>query len=415
MIRHELRAASVKPCAHGRRHAPQLGDHPLAMLWRGASARRLPGRNRAGARSRSARSRSSASRSRTAAPRASSSAWCARATRPISAFRVGGKIVARIVNVGDRVQRRRRHRAARSAGPQAAGRERARRSLPRRHRVWSQAAADLQRYDHAEGARLRRRSRSSTASKAANDEAEGRLARARRSLELARNQLGYAELEGRRRRRDHRDAGRARPGRRDRPAGGAARPSRREGSGRSRCRKPGSAKRASASATVRLWSDRDRRFQARLRELSPQADPATRTYAARFTILDADDAVAFGMTATVTLERAREAPVARLPLAAILNRGNGPVGLCGRRCRRAGAAAGDGCRLHRGRRAGHVRRQATATRVVTLGVQKLEAGLRVRTDRQPAIVDSPSTRERRHEALQSFGMGDHASARWCCS
>ena len=33
-----------------------------------------------------------------------------------------------------------------------------------------------------------------------------------------------------------------------------------------------------AKATVRLWSDGDRRFQARLRELSPQADPATRTY-----------------------------------------------------------------------------------------------------------------------------------------
>ena len=58
-----------------------------------------------------------------------------------------------------------------------------------------------------------------------------------------------------------------------------------------------------AKATTRLWSDRERRFQARLRELSPQADPATRTYAARFTILDADDGVAFGMTATVTLER----------------------------------------------------------------------------------------------------------------
>ena len=34
-----------------------------------------------------------------------------------------------------------------------------------------------------------------------------------------------------------------------------------------------------------------------LRELSPQADAATRTYAARFTIPDADDAVAYGMTA----------------------------------------------------------------------------------------------------------------------
>ena len=39
-----------------------------------------------------------------------------------------------------------------------------------------------------------------------------------------------------------------------------------------------------SKAAVKLWSDRDRSFAARLRELSPQADPATRTYAARFTI-----------------------------------------------------------------------------------------------------------------------------------
>jgi hypothetical protein len=50
----------------------------------------------------------------------------------------------------------------------------------------------------------------------------------------------------------------------------------------------------------------------------------TRTYAARFTIDDPDDTVALGMTATVTLSRARDSLFAKLPLAAILNRGNGP-------------------------------------------------------------------------------------------
>ena len=80
-----------------------------------------------------------------------------------------------------------------------------------------------------------------------------------------------------------------------------------------------------AKATVRLWHDRERSFTATLRELSPQADAASRTYAARFTIRDADDAVAFGMTATVTLALGSDAPVARLPLSAILNRGTGPA------------------------------------------------------------------------------------------
>ena len=131
-------------------------------------------------------------------------------------------------------------------------------------------------------------------------------------------------------------------------------------------------------ATVRLWSDRDRSFDARLRELSPQADPATRTYAARFTIADADDSVAFGMTATVTLSRR------------------------GRR------AAWRGCRSRPSSTAAPGRRSMSSTpsgalvlrpvtvasfteeaalvtsgiddgeKVVTLGVQKLEAGLKVR-------------------------------------
>ena len=79
-----------------------------------------------------------------------------------------------------------------------------------------------------------------------------------------------------------------------------------------------------SKAIVRLWADRERSFEARLRELSPQADAATRTYAARFTIENADEAVAYGMTATVTLTPAVDAKVAKLPLSAILNRGIGP-------------------------------------------------------------------------------------------
>src|SRR5437764_15337057 len=74
-----------------------------------------------------------------------------------------------------------------------------------------------------------------------------------------------------------------------------------------------------SDATVRLWSERERSFKATLRELSPQADAASRTYAARFTILDTDDTVAFGMTATVTLARASDIAVVRLPLSALLN------------------------------------------------------------------------------------------------
>src|SRR6202040_3760180 len=70
-----------------------------------------------------------------------------------------------------------------------------------------------------------------------------------------------------------------------------------------------------SNASVRLWSGPDRRFPARLRELSPQADAMTRTYAARFTIENPDEAVALGMTATLTLSHAADASFVKLPLA----------------------------------------------------------------------------------------------------
>jgi RND family efflux transporter MFP subunit len=115
-----------------------------------------------------------------------------------------------------------------------------------------------------------------------------------------------------------------------------------------------------------------------LRELSPQADPATRTYAARFTIANADDAVAFGMTATVTLAQADDAKVARVPLAAILNLGTGPsvylVDASGALVRKPVTVTS------------FTENAALVTsgiddgdRIVTLGVQKLQAGLKVRT------------------------------------
>jgi RND family efflux transporter MFP subunit len=129
---------------------------------------------------------------------------------------------------------------------------------------------------------------------------------------------------------------------------------------------------------VRLWADRERSFAARLRELSPQADAATRTYAARFTIANADEAVAFGMTATVTLAQDAEAKIARLPLSAILNRGTGPsvyvIDTSGALALRPVTIASyteDAALVTSGVEDGN--------KVVTLGVQKLEAGLRVRT------------------------------------
>lgn len=73
-----------------------------------------------------------------------------------------------------------------------------------------------------------------------------------------------------------------------------------------------------APATVRLWMAPERSLSGRVREVSPSADRATRTYAVRVAIADADD-LPLGATATVALADGGPAQLA-LPLAAVTQR-----------------------------------------------------------------------------------------------
>jgi len=290
-------------------------------------------------------------------------------------FRVAGKIITRVINVGDRVHF---GDVVARLDPQDLKLqvESAEAELAAATSNLAQAAADLERYTT-----LRGRGYASVADferkKAANDEAEGRLERARRSLDLARNQHGYADL-----RADAEGvitATLAEPGQVVAVGQAVARLAH-QGEKEAVVALPETwlAEARRSRAVVRLWSDRDRAFDAKLRELSPQADEATRTYAARFTIAQADDTVAFGMTATVTLTPTTETKGARVPLSAILNRGAGPsvyvVGATGALEARPVTVASFG----------HDAAIVTSgldegDKVVTLGVQKLEAGLKVRT------------------------------------
>jgi RND family efflux transporter MFP subunit len=78
-------------------------------------------------------------------------------------------------------------------------------------------------------------------------------------------------------------------------------------------------------ASFELWSEPGHRHAAKLRELSPSADPATRTYPARFSVIDKPAFIGLGMTATLAFEWPDAQAVAEVPLAAIFQHGTRPA------------------------------------------------------------------------------------------
>lgn len=78
-----------------------------------------------------------------------------------------------------------------------------------------------------------------------------------------------------------------------------------------------------ARATALLWDDPGHSYALTLRDISPDVDPAARTYRVRMSLAATDSAVTLGRTMTVTLTAPAEAPVAVLPLAAVMNDGEG--------------------------------------------------------------------------------------------
>ncbi len=83
--------------------------------------------------------------------------------------------------------------------------------------------------------------------------------------------------------------------------------------------------RESGAASFELWSDPGHRYAVRLRELSPSADPMTRTYPARYSVIEQPPFIGLGMTATLTFERPDAQSVAEVPLSAIFQRGTQPA------------------------------------------------------------------------------------------
>lgn len=213
--------------------------------------------------------------------------------------------------------------------------------------------------------------------KATADEARARLNRAERSVDLTRNSLSYATLVA------------------DAPGVVTAtliEPGQVVASGQTAIRVARLAEKEvvvaipetmlararSGDARVSVWSNPGKIHVARLRELAPSADAMTRTYLAKFSIPDADDDVQLGMTATLSLSDAASAPVARLPLSALFDQGDGASlyvadttsGAITRKRVTVRAYESDGVLI-----AGGVEEGAN---VVAVGVQKLDPGQRVK-------------------------------------
>jgi RND family efflux transporter MFP subunit len=290
-------------------------------------------------------------------------------------FRVAGKIVERLVNIGDRVKKDQMlARLDPTDFGLAVGSSEAELAAARSSLV--QAAAEEGRFGKLVG-----QSWVSPASyeqkKAAADEARGRVERAERTLGTARNQLAYTELRAN-------EAGIitalpvemgqvvavgqlvARLAQLTEREVVVAIPESRLDDARA------------SDVSVELWADGSRRYRAALREFSPQADPVTRTYQARFTIEPADDAVVLGMTATVRLVTKESRAVVRLPLGAIYNDGSGAS---------VWVVTADGAHLHRAFVDVIEYRQndllianslSSDERVVALGAQLLDEGRLIR-------------------------------------
>jgi RND family efflux transporter MFP subunit len=235
-------------------------------------------------------------------------------------FRVAGKVAKRLIEVGDAVA---------SGQPLAMldqtdlklQADQAEAELSAATGAQTQAQASLQRSIELRAKGWTTDAQMDTA-RAAADEAQGRYNKAVRAVELTKNSLSYATLMA--------DADGVvtatlvEPGQVVAAGQGAIRVARSaEKEAVVAIPETLVARARDGVAKVSLWSDPGRQYQAKLRELAPMADAATRTYLAKFSIPGASKDVTLGMTATLTLTDAANDRVARLPLSALFNQGSG--------------------------------------------------------------------------------------------
>ncbi len=138
-----------------------------------------------------------------------------------------------------------------------------------------------------------------------------------------------------------------------------------------------------AALSVELWSIPGVSIAGHLREISPNADPVTRTYRVRITLEDPPPGTQFGMTATLVATRRHDGQVARLPLTALTQNGADPAVWVLN-------PAADGIVLrpvtvgdYTGTQVDVLGGLNDGERVVTAGVHKLYAAQKIRTWTEP--------------------------------
>lgn len=237
-------------------------------------------------------------------------------------FRVGGKLLRRLVDVGDRVRRGdvlaeldpgdlRLQAQAAQARVAAAEAELARAAAERKRyeRLLADALVSRSAYDQAD-----------TAYRAADSQARA----ARAELDVARNQAGYAQLRAP---RDGAIASRQGEAGQVVAAGQTVFTLAADGGREVAIALPESrirAFRAGQPVQVELWSTPGRRLPGTLREIAPAADPQTRTYDARVALpADAARGVVLGESARVYAQEAggeTGAGTLSVPLSAVQRR-----------------------------------------------------------------------------------------------
>lgn len=303
------------------------------------------------------------------------------------AFRTGGKVVERLVGVGDRVKAGQVLARLDPADYQLAVKAAADQVQAATVDA-QQAASDEARFqrllaDGSVGAADHERQ------KARSDAAAARLDQARRQLELARNREGYAALVAP-------YAGVVTAIRFERgqvvPEGQPVASLAREGDNEVVVDLPedwvGRAR--SLTATAAPWTDPQATLRLVLRELSPQASVPGRTYRARYAAaLESRaqvSALPLGSTVRLMLSAPQAGPATvALPVSALV-KGSGPEGVWALNATGSGLVFTPVKVVSIDDATVHVTGLAMGSRVVSVGAQKLDAGTTVRAiERAPEI------------------------------